>query len=76
MLPFRKRQDDGVGVGPVDVKERKPDEGPSYGMLDAVAEDILAAIATKDKVLLKEALMALVEHIQDADAQQDGGVDV
>lgn len=75
MLPFRKRQDDGVGVGPVEVKERKPDEEPSYGMLDAVAEDILAAVASKDPVLLKEALMALVEHIQDADELQDGGVE-
>lgn len=71
MLPFRKRQDDGVGVGPAEVKVREPDDDGAYDMLDAVAEDILAAIAAKDKALLKGALSALVSHVQDADAISD-----
>lgn len=42
-----------------------------YSMLDAVAEDLLQAIAKKDKNLVKEALAALCEYIQEADQKQD-----
>lgn len=71
MLPFLKNKDDGVGVGPIEVKERKPDEDPSYDMIDAVAEDILLAVEKKDKALLKDALSALCDYLQDMDKQQD-----
>lgn len=72
MLPFLKNRDDGVAQGPVETIRRKPDEGEDdYSMLDAVAEDILAAIERKDKKLLKEALSALVEHIESSDEDQD-----
>lgn len=72
MLPFLKNRDDGVGVGPVETKERKPDGADaSFDMLEAVADDLLKAIEKKDKGLLKEALAALCEHIQDLDAEQD-----
>lgn len=71
MLPFLKNRDDGVGVGPIETIERKPDDGDSFDMLDAVAEDLLAAIEKKDKKLLKAALAALCEHIQDEDEAQD-----
>ncbi len=71
MLPFRKNQDDGVGVGPIATIERKPDEDKEFDMVDAVAEDILMAVEKKDKALLKEALGALVSHIQDLDQEQD-----
>lgn len=75
MLPFRKKQDDGVGVGPLEVLERKPDEeGEDFSMLDAVAEDLLMAIEKKDKKLLREALKSLCMHIQDMDEEQDAGM--
>lgn len=71
MLPFLKNRDDGVGVGPVEVKERKPDEDKEFGTLDAVAHDLLAAIESKDVRYLKEVLSALCDHIQDMDSEQD-----
>lgn len=70
MLPYLKNKDEAVSVLPVETKERKPDDD-SYDMLDAVAEDILAAVAKKDKGLLKNALAALYEHWQSADVKQD-----
>lgn len=71
MLPFLKSKDDGVGVAPVDVMQRKPDDGADYDMLDAVADDMLMALEKKDKKLLKSALSALVDHLQAMDEQQD-----
>lgn len=71
MLPFLKNRDDGVGQGPVETLERKPDDGAPFDAVDAVAEDLLMAIEKKDKKLLKEALEALVSHIQDMDQEQD-----
>ena len=73
MLPFLKNRDGG-GVGPVESIEVTPDDGDDYDMLDAVAEDLLAAFETKDKGLLKSALEALVSHIQEADQAQDQGM--
>ncbi len=70
MLPFLKNRDDGVGQGPVETVERKPDDD-SYDMLDAVAEDILAAIEKKDAGALKAALSSLCDHIQSLDQEQD-----
>lgn len=69
MLPFLKNKDDGVGVGPVEVKVRESDDG--FDMLDAVAADILSAVENKDKGLLKAALTSLCEHLQDMDEKQD-----
>ncbi len=71
MLPFLKNRDDGVGVGPVETRERKPDEDPEYGMLDAVAEDLLEAVKKGDVELVKAALVSLCQHIQEQDAEQD-----
>lgn len=71
MLPFLKNRDDAAGSSPVEVLERKPDEDQGLDMIDAVAEDILAAIAAKDKELLKQALESLVSHIQSQDQAQD-----
>lgn len=71
MLPFLKNRDDGVGVGPVESIKREPDEGAEYDMLDAVAEDILDALEKKDKGMLKSALSALCQHVQDQDQAQD-----
>ncbi len=71
MLPFLKNRDEGGASGPVETLEREPDEGGDYDMLDAVAGDILAAIAAKDATLLKEALQAFADHIQSQDVVQD-----
>ncbi len=67
-LPFLKNRDDGASM-PVETIERDHDEG--FDMLDAVAEDLLEAVAKKDKGLLKAALTSLVDHIQSEDAAQD-----
>lgn len=69
MLPFLKNKQEGSMSAPVDVVERDHDEG--FDMLDAVAEDLLMAVEHKDKALLKSALEALVEHLQNQDEQQD-----
>lgn len=73
MLPFLKNREEGGMSGPVETIEREPDDGEGYDMLDAVAEDMLAALAAKDKGMLKSALSSLVEHIKSEDAQQDQG---
>lgn len=71
MLPFLKNRDGGAASGPVESIERTPDEGSDYDMLDAVADDLLAAFEAKDKALLKSALQSFVDHIQAQDVMQD-----
>jgi len=69
-LPFLKNKE-GSASSAVESVERKPDDEPSYDTVDAVAEDILSAVASKDVKLLKAALQSLIEHIQDQDTAQD-----
>lgn len=71
MLPFLKNREGGTASGPVETLEREPDEGADFDMLDAVAEDLLAAVKAGDKAMLKSALQSLVDHIQSADVAQD-----
>lgn len=73
MLPFLKDRMEGGVSAPVEVIHRKPDEDSDmeFGMLDAIVEDMLEAVAKKDKELLKGCLEALIEHIQDEDMKQD-----
>lgn len=71
MLPFLKDRHEGGMSGPVETIEREPDEASEYGMLDAIAEDLMEAFHKKDKKLLKDALEAFMEHIQDQDIEQD-----
>ena len=72
MLPFLKNRTEGSASDAIDTLERTPDDGDAdFGALDAVAEDILMAIEKKDVTILKEALSALVAHIQDMDTAQD-----
>ena len=68
-LPFMKNKEGGM-AGPIEVKEREPDH-EEYELLDAVAEDIMAAIEGKNHAMLKEALEALCEYIKEEDEQQD-----
>jgi hypothetical protein len=72
MLPFLKNKQEGSISGPVEVIEREPDEGSeSFGMLDAVVDDMLDALGKRDKKLLKSALEALCEYIREEDITQD-----
>lgn len=75
MLPFLKdRHEGGSMSGPVDSIKRDSDteeKEESFGMLDAIVEDMIDAFQKKDKKLLKGALEALIEHIQDQDQIQD-----
>ncbi len=71
MLPFLKNKLEGGMSAPVETIERKPDEGESFEMLDAICEDMMDAMHKKDKRLLKSSLEALIEHIQYIDEMQD-----
>ncbi len=72
MIPFLKDRHEGGASGSVDqTLRRDPDEDASFEMIDAIVEDMLEAFQKKDKKLLKGALEALVEHIQDQDQAQD-----
>ncbi len=71
MLPFLKNKHEGGVSMPVEVIEREPDEDKPYGMLDAIVEDLMDGVHKKDKKMLKSALEALVEHIQEKDEKQD-----
>ena len=75
MLPMLRNRKEGSASGPPEVIEREPDEGAEIDLLDAVADDQLSAIEKKDKELLKDALSALVAHIQTQDMEQDAGVE-
>jgi len=72
MLPFLKNKQEGGMSGPMDSIKRESDsDEESFEMLDAVVDDILEAVHKKDKALLKGALEAFMEHIQDQDEVQD-----
>ncbi len=70
MLPFLKDRHEGSASSPAEVIKREPDE-ESFEMLDAVVEDMMMAFEKKDRSMLKGALEALCEHIQDQDEEQD-----
>ncbi len=74
-LPFLKNKKKNQGGGIAIEREASPthdsDRNMDDALLDQVAEEFLKAIETKDKSLLREALGALVLHIQDEDREQD-----
>jgi len=76
-LPFLKNKKNqfGVSVGhAVTADSTHPDEDRGMDdIMDHVADEFLQAIERKDKRLLREALSALVLHIQDEDKKQDEG---
>jgi hypothetical protein len=67
MLPFLKDHHEGAASMPVAHKE--PEE--QFDMLDAISDDLLTAIHSADKKLLKATLGALLEHIREIDERQD-----
>lgn len=71
MLPFLKNKDDGVGVGPVEIKVRESDDG--FDMLDAVCSDLCSALGVGEEKhsLVKAALQSFAEYIFDKDEKQD-----
>lgn len=76
MLPFLKRKDDSsaFSMGEDEPTQRRgPDDEDDleYGIVDAIAEDMLEAFNKKDKGLLKQALDALCDYIRDEDEKQD-----
>lgn len=72
MIPFLSKKDEKSQDSAVTgVIKRKPDDGEEMHMLEAVAEDMLAAMKANDKEMLKQALEALVEHIKEEDEQSD-----
>ncbi len=78
MLPFLKDRHEGGMSAPMESIKRDSDgdKEESFEMLDAIVDDMLDAFQKKDKALLKGALEALVEHIQDKDQEQDSELDV
>lgn len=74
MLPFLKRSQEASAMGDEDTptETRKHDDG--YNMLDAIAEDFIAAFERKDKKMLKGALEALCEYVRSDDETQDEGM--
>jgi len=75
MLPFLKNKDDAsMGSEDEPTKKRKPDNEEEFGMLDAIAEDLLSAFEKKDKGMLKSALEALCEYVREEDEEQDLGM--
>lgn len=72
MLPFLKNKEGMVQNNAEDeVLRRKSDDGESFELLDAIAEDFLGAIEKKDKKMLKMVLEALCEYLKDQDEEQD-----
>lgn len=61
MLPFLKEESIG----------QSSDEHKDYGVLDAIAEDLLMAFEKKDKAMIKSAIDSLCEYIKEEDIEQD-----
>lgn len=76
MLPFLKRKDDSSAYSMGEdepTRSRNPDnpDDDDYGMIDAIAEDMLEAVSKKDKSLMKDAIEALCDYIREEDIEQD-----
>lgn len=75
-LPFLKNKKNQGGGGPYEVARKsddnlRADNQMENDLMDQVADELLQAIETKNKTMLRDALKALVLHIQDEDAEQD-----
>lgn len=70
MLPFLKDHKDG-GASAQPVQKMKVSDKGDYDLLDAVADDMLAAFKAGDRDLLKDALQSFKEHLQAEDEELD-----
>ena len=62
MLPFLKRDKEASVSGPIETIEREPDEGAEeYDSMHAAAEDLIAAIHSKNVAAVAEALRAAMD---------------
>lgn len=68
MLPFLKKHDESTPIS------QEVDVSMGFDILDAIAEDMIVAVHTKDKGLLKSALEAFKEELQSQDEIQDIGI--
>lgn len=72
MLPFLKDRHEGGMSGPAEtIKMGDNEDDDDYGMLNAIADDMMDAVHKKDKKMLKDALEALCEHILEIDEIED-----
>lgn len=66
------------GGGPVPTVHASTQDGKGSmddSLIDHVADEFFHAIEVKDKRLLKDALGALIQYIQDEDTKQDEGAE-
>ncbi len=70
MIPFLKNRYEASAMGDEDEGSKRPDSD-EYGMLDALADDMMEAIHQKDKGLMRDALQALCDYLRDEDEEQD-----
>ncbi len=68
MLPFLRDNQDVAMSKPIERIHRSDDS--DYSLLDAVAEDMMAAFKSGDVKRLKAALESYAEHLQSVDAEQ------
>jgi hypothetical protein len=74
MMPFLKNRKEAGMSDPDDPIKRKPDGGEDaadFGIIDAIAEDMMEAHSKNDKALMKAALESLCDYIRDEDEEQD-----
>ncbi len=70
MLPALKRKND-VGISiPAESIERKPDEGAEYDVLESAADDLIAAVHSKDTKAVCVALRAAFELLESEPHQE------
>ncbi len=77
MMPFLKNRKEAAMSDPDDPIKRKPDGGEDaeeFGIIDAIAEDMMEATSKNDKALLKAALNSLCDYIRDQDEEQDAEI--
>ena len=71
MLPFLKHSQDASMSAPVDVVKRTPDHEEEYDPMHAAADDLIAAVTSKDTKATADALRAAFE-LADSERHVEG----